>query len=332
MPVDFHAEPEPSAGLCAQVSALDPTNPFCTPAYVNAQHSLGHRPWILSLTERGRMRTACTAFERVGRLNRLLKITSLPALDEPESFWGGLRDFCRRAGITRLRVESFGSSSARIPALPGEHARGDRAEYVLDLRAPDLLGNLSTNHRRNIKRAAASGQRVVCTPDLAACEPHARLIRASMDRRDARGEAVPLDVAADPFVTLVRHGAGELYQAVVGTRVLSSLLVLRSAHGAYYHSAGTSPEGMQCGASPFLICETARLLRASGVERFNLGGAPPSDPGLQRFKAGFGSRLVALESAEFHLDSSLAHKVGAAARLVRGLLLTASSGPGRREP
>src|SRR2546428_10715956 len=150
MPVEFDAEPDPSAELCAQVSALAPTNPFYTAAYVKAQQSLGYHPWILYLQEQGRMRSACIAFMKAGRLNRVLEITSLPALAEPEVFWKGLLDFCRRRGITRLSVESFGSSSAAIPALPGEHARSERCEYVLDLTASEPFQNLSSNHKRNI--------------------------------------------------------------------------------------------------------------------------------------------------------------------------------------
>ncbi len=331
MPVEFHAEPDPFGDLCVRVSALVPTNPFYTATYAKAQQSLGYHPWILCLKEQGRMRSACIAFAKAGRLNRVLEVTSLPALAQPEVFWKGLLDFCRRSGITRLSVDSFGSSAASIPALPGEHARSDRCEYVLDLTASEPLRNLSSNHKRNIQRAAASGQRVKCTRDLVACEVHAQLIRASMHRRNTRGEAAPEDVRPDVFVTLVRHGAAELYQAVAGTNILSSVLVLRAARGAYYQSAGTSPEGMEAGASPFLIRETARLLRESGVEMFNLGGAAPSNPGLRRFKAGFGPREVALQSAEFHFGSSLAHKVGTAARLVRSLLLPGNAGASRQD-
>ena len=44
---------------------------------------------------------------------------------------------------------------------------------------------------------------------------------------------------------LTAHGAGEIFQAVVDGQVLSTILVLLSRDAGYYHSAGTSAEGMR---------------------------------------------------------------------------------------
>jgi lipid II:glycine glycyltransferase (peptidoglycan interpeptide bridge formation enzyme) len=100
-------------------------------------------------------------------------------------------------------------------------------------------------------------------------------------------------------LALLASRAGEIFQAVDGDRVLSSILVLRSSTGAYYQSAGTSPEGMKVGASPFLISQVAGILRQEGVQIFNLGGAGEDNPGLQRFKAGFNVRQISLQAATF---------------------------------
>jgi len=68
--------------------------------------------------------------------------------------------------------------------------------------------------------------------------------------------------------------------------VFLSLLVLTAEKGGYYQSAGTTPEGMQRGASHLLLYETAMLLQQETCTLFNLGGAGAEDSGLRRFKAG----------------------------------------------
>jgi hypothetical protein len=144
-----------------------------------------------------------------------------------------------------------------------------------------------------------------------------------MTRRSARGEAVPSvqrDALAEAFLAT---GVGELFQAVAdGASPLSSILVLRSPVGAYYHSAGTSPEGMDRGASQFLIASTAEQLRSEGVLRFNLGGAGPESEGLQRFKAGFGARVVPLEAATCVFGTTLER---GARRIIAGALRLTTS-------
>lgn len=83
----------------------------------------------------------------------------------------------------------------------------------------------------------------------------------SIGRRQRRGEAVQEDIPARDFLAMTKMGAGQLFQAVLEGRTVSSALVLMSDKGAYYQSAGTSSEGMACGASHFLVCEIARILQ-----------------------------------------------------------------------
>jgi hypothetical protein len=321
-PVAFAAQPEPSDSLCAEVSALAPANPFYTAAYLESRRALGHQPWMLCLSERARIRTACSAFMWAGRLHRTLEIPSLPPVDASERFWPELLEFCRRSRVSRLTVNSFGSSGVAIPPLPTKLSHRPRCEYVLDLVAGDLRGGLAMNHRRNINRARRAGLRTERAANPAACEEHARLIGASMRRRQERGEAVAVDPDWRSWLAMGRAGAGEIFQAVLDRRVLSSVFVLRAKTGAYYQSAGTSPEGMAAGASHFLVYEIARVLRAESLSVFNIGGADSSNPGLLRFKRGFGAAPVPLEAAEFWLGStsrarlmSAVSALGRAARL-----------------
>lgn len=215
-------------------------------------------------------------------------------------------------------------------------SRRPRCEYALDLVGADLAGGLAANHRRNIDRARRAGLRMERVADPAACDEHARLIGVSMRRRQELGEIVAVDPDSRSWLAMGRAGAGELFQAVLDRRVLSSVFVLRAKTGAYYQSAGTSPEGMAAGASHFLVYEIARRLRAESLTVFNIGGADSLNPGLQRFKLGFGAAAVPLEAAEFWLGSAfrarLVSAVGALGRVARRSLGRSCRGSARRRP
>ena len=124
-----------------------------------------------------------------------------------------------------------------------------------------------------------------------------------MSRRKNRGEQVSEKVALDSFKAFIERGAGELFQAFHEETILSSVLILKAENGGYYHSAGNTPKGMNLGASQFLIKDIANVLKEQSIQVFNLGGSDRSNPGLSRFKAGFGARAVELEEASFFLCS-----------------------------
>jgi len=320
VPVEFFAEPNPSPALCRELTALAPANPFYTSSYIEAQRALVSEPWILSLRRDGELVVACPAFIKSGMLNRSLEIPSLPEATDPEEFWRGVLGFCRHMKVSRMAVNSFGSPRAIIPLLRGEVARTARSEYVLDLRQPDFQKGFSSHHTRNIKRGRHAGLWLRRAVDEQAVQEHAWLVSASMRRREDQGKMVPSDVHRETFAAMARNGAGELFQAVHDGKVFSSVLVLRAEKGAYYQSAGTSPEGMACGASHFLVNEIASALQREGAELFNLGGASEDESGLARFKSGFGGTRVELEAAEFYLGSPIRKRLGSLSAFLRGIL------------
>jgi hypothetical protein len=312
--VRFVARLHPSSVALSECAALALENPFATEAYARFREVTGDQTWTFELRDGDRLVDGCVGFERTGRMNRSLEVASLPALPVDSPFWEGLLRACRRRHVTQLELNSFASTATAIPALPGESWRRARAEYVLDL-DPDKPLDLSTNHRRSLARARGRGLTIRRSVTGAAAAEHDELMRSSMVRRAARGEAVDVTSHEETTRLLLASGAGELFQAVDGDVVLSSVLVLRSATGGYYQSAGTSPAGMECGASPFLIASIAACLARDGARRFNLGGAGPDNPGLQRFKSGFGAREIPLEAAG--CCPSGAWRVALAARALR---------------
>jgi hypothetical protein len=240
--------------------------------------------------------SGCAAFIRTGRLNRLLHVTSIPAVPEDSPFWPGLLEFGRRQGLTQLELESYASDpGAAFPAGMRRCATRARCEYVLELTA-DIARGMGENHRRNLRKGGRRGLVIRRTRDEGAAESHHALMRESLDRRRARGEPVQAPDDAHAHHAYLNAGVGELFQAVDHDTVLSSVLVMLAPRGGYYQSAGTSADGMASGASHFLIHGIANLLRQDGRELLNLGGADEGS-GLAQFKSGFGASPVPLTAA-----------------------------------
>ncbi len=314
MTLQFRCVLRPPPSLIEQLAACDPTNPVHTPEYVIAHESLGARVCLLGLYAGDELVSGCMSFLSGWFLRRNLHIRSLPHLPDPETFWRGILRSCRTLGAWRLQIDTFASPGELIPPLPGELERRVRWEYVLDLGCENLLDGVSTQHRRNIARARKAGITIRRTRAASDCTRHLELIHASMERRVHRGERVDLGQESARPLALLASRSGELFQAVLGEQVLSSMLVLRSGKGGCYQSAGTSPDGMKLGASPFLVSQVADLLQQEGALVFNLGGAGAESPGLRRFKVGFGAREVELQAASFCPKSVVERKLHGALR------------------
>jgi hypothetical protein len=314
LPLQFRSVLRPPPSLIEQLAVCDPANPLHASEYAKAHEALGVRVCLLGLYAGNELVSGCMAYLSGWFLRRNLHIRSLPSLPDPEIFWRGVLQSCRTLGVWRLQIDTYASPEAVIPQLPGELERRVRWEYVLDLGCENVLDGVSTQHRRNIGRARRAGFSIRRTREASACTRHLELMDASTERRANRGESVDLSQDSARPLALLASQSGEIFQAVIGEQVVSSILVLRSRQGGYYQSAGTSPEGMKLGASPFLVSQVADILKQEGVQVFNLGGAGAESPGLRRFKAGFGAREVELQAASFCPKSVVERKLHAALR------------------
>jgi GNAT superfamily N-acetyltransferase len=301
----------------AILSALVPTNPFATPAYFDARQRLGDKLWLLQMVDsEDRLAAGCGAFFRKRLVDRRLDIPSLPLVDAGSSFWPGLVEFCREQRVTRVTLGTYASPQGiEIPTLSTHCARKDRCEYVLDLTG-DIDARIDRRHRQHIKKAVRAGLAVRRTRAVDAVHTHRAMMDSSMDRRRARGEDVPTIGPSDEFEALLASGAGELYQAVDGATVVASGLVLRAPKGVYFHSRGTSPQGMASGASHFLLYRMMQEFGDEGVTTFNIGGADEGS-GLARFKKKFGASQVPLPSARCSLGATWQRRMNRALGLAR---------------
>lgn len=290
----FHSR-SPDSELCEQLALANPTNPFFTKAYIQSTAAAGNEVIVLGCGDGADRDAACVGYVRRGRLRTWMTIPSVPR-NAPASFWDGLLEFTRAQRITDIDIATFASPGAVIPRLPGEVARIDRIEFAWRLPDKDLFASLGKSHRERVKKAGKAGMTVRRGATEAQVDAHVALHVNSMDRRRSRGESVPDQFERDNCARFLATGAAELFQAVRDGVVCSSLLVLRSARGAYSESSGNSADGMKVGASHFLRYEVARVLQAEGIDVFFLGGVKPAETGLWSYKAGFGAEQIPMQT------------------------------------
>jgi len=312
----FIARPADDEAL-ERASLTDADNPFLTVRYLQSQRSLGREGWLFSVESADVMDAAALCFLERGRIRRTLTIPSAPPVPADSPFWTGVRAYVAEHGVTDLELSTFASPESRLPEWPGETERIDRTEFAMVLRDVDLLARVSKSHRERVSKGRRKGLVVRRENSSEAIDAHVALHINSMDRRKSRGENVSLAFEREGSAALLASGAGELFQAMLGEHVASSLLVLRSKTGAYSESSGNSKEGMGIGASHFLRYETAVTLQAEGIEIFYLGGARPSEEGLRAFKAGFGTMPIDTQSVVAYLGGSLRHKLSDVIQRVR---------------
>jgi GNAT acetyltransferase-like protein len=316
MPETFVARPASEEAL-EHASSTDLDNPFLTSRYLRAQRMLGREGWLLSLDDAGTLRAAALCFLERGRLRRTLAIPSCPPVATDSPFWSGVRGFIAEHGVTDLELSTFASPESRIPHWPGELERIDRTEFAMPLKDFELLPRVSKSHRERISKGRRKGLIVRREASDAAIDAHVALHINSMDRRKSRGENVSLAFERAGSAALLASGAGELFQAMLGDHVASSLLVLRSSTGAYSESSGNSSEGMGIGASHFLRFESAIALQGEGVEIFYLGGVRPDEEGLRSYKAGFGTTPIDTQSVSAYVGSPMRRHLSSAIQWLR---------------
>lgn len=301
-----------------RASLSDPDNPFLVAPYLRAQHALGHEGWLLGVEIGGVVQGAALCFLKRGRIRRSLTVPSSPPVAPDSPFWPELDAFCREQGITDLEISTFATPESIIPPIRGETERVRRTEYAMPLHGTDLWAGVSGSHRDRIKKGRKNGLTVRREPSDAAIDAHVALHVNSMDRRKSRGEDVSLQFERSVSAALLAAGAGELFQAMLGDHVASSLLVLRSPKGAYSESSGNSREGMHIGASHFLRFEAAAALQAEGIEMFYLGGARAQEEGLRAYKSGFGTTPIDTDAVTAYLGGRLRRGVSSVMESIQG--------------
>ena len=307
-------------GSFAEISALSPHSPFNTLEYASALHARGAEPYGMALIRGGRIAGGFVAAITGKKWNRTLKIYSVQHLAAPEVFWTGVSRFCADQNVCGVDVQTFASVDPSMPDFDTRLSSRQRSEFIIDLTSENFRDHYGRSHKQRLKKAAKAGFNITRSREFSDYEVHVRMMQASVTRRRDRGESVPTATVRDFDYALLDTGLGELIQASLDGQVLSSMLLLRAAASGYYHSSGTSQEGMHLDASRYLISEVAGILAVEGRRTFNLGGVDPGAEGLRSYKSGFGAAEVELKAEAFSTISPLA-------RTLRNTLRTVARAP-----
>lgn len=305
-----------------RLAATAPANPFLTPAWGDARHARGREMVGFALESNGEFIGGALAARHGGRLRRVLEIESAPAFEsdlERNRFWGGVHEWCQRHSVTDLVINSFASDAAlEIPSLAGEGPRVVRWEFVLPLRGEDLRARLRKSHRNRVNRGVREGLEVRRGTSIEDRDAHLRAVFGSRQRREERGESIGGDQDPHYFHSFVEASAGEYFQAISPEgEVLSSILVLKAPKGAYTHSSGTLPEGMERSAAHFLRFEMSRILQEEDLDVLYMGGVRDPTGGLAEYKRGFGAEVRRLERVRCFLGSAHRRKLSTVVSLLR---------------
>ena len=246
------------------------------------------KPKLLIIRQRDQIITAAAlVLRREGGQNRL--VATLSALPHPvEPLWTRILELAGLCKARLITIEMFGPAATNGSPFANEVARHHTQVYVMDLQDADLEAGLSSNHRRNLRKAESLGFSMIETTAPEAVAAHVRLCGASNDRRAGRGEKIQGNKDRKATEAYLETGAARLFQASLRGEVLSSILVLTIGRAAYYDTGGTSPEGMKMGGSHFLMVHTMVRLKEQGIATFSLDVA--NTEGLIKFKTGFGAR------------------------------------------
>jgi hypothetical protein len=203
--------------------------------------------------------------------------------------------------------------SAESSLAPSENRI--REEYVVSLNPNQetMWQEVSSGHRRQIRRGEKSEWRVECPEGNGARDLLVSVQHEAASRAAARGNGFAVRVP--PLIALDRAGerpwGASMFAAWREDVPLAAALVGWANGRAFYVMGGSTPAGYECGAAVWLHWQIARKLGQSGFLTYNLGGASaaaasPSDPahGLYRFKMGFGARIVPCRSTTWTLSAA----------------------------
>lgn len=288
-----------SPALAAMETALWPGTPGLGLSALLARAALaGANTWALGVMRGDSSLGGAFAVLERGRLNARLTVMLVNGLPGGQDLMIALERLAAKLGATAMLLEivSAQAGQAPLPALLQETVRyTDERLYVIDLSVPELARQFGSNTRRNINKGRKAGLQVRVQADELALQAHADLTGASMSRRQKRGESVALRGSMERVIQLLASGGGRLFQACLGEQVLSSKLVFTLGRHGYYYDGGSSSQGMELGASQFLMAHIIDTLREEGMLSYNLEIASAGNTGLMRYKEGFAPQLWYVE-------------------------------------
>lgn len=192
----------------------------------------------------------------------------------------------------KITFISFPTGSSNIDDSGTNPGHIQSEQFILDT-APIKHENLSSNTKRNITKAAKSC--VICVlPSDEAISKYIEMVNYSDERRTTQG-IKNAKHQHQAVKAAIKNGYSRLYFARCGETIASAVFIGVIYDRAYYLMGGTNPEGMNIGASPFLLLRVAEQLEKEGVKSLTLGLA--NRESLKKFKYGLGARSLIVHQA-----------------------------------
>ncbi|MGD8239947.1 MAG: GNAT family N-acetyltransferase [Armatimonadota bacterium] len=191
---------------------------------------------------------------------------------------GIVSEFCRLHPV--LRNDELARECVEVAH------RWDTVVVPLDADDEGLLAQMSSHHRRNVRKAHRAGAAFFAPRVESATTDFHRVYLDTMRRRQARRDYhFSREFFADTLRLLGRRAW--LLEARIGGRLAAGALAMQWGPYAHYHFGCTAAEALSSGTMHAVLHELARRAAAGGCRLLHLGGGTAPDDGLFRFKAGF---------------------------------------------
>lgn len=264
-------------------------------------------------------------FNEAGDLEHTLQVTfhSIPIFGGTAGYFpkgdaptadmlGALRELGKRNSAVFIKIEpntltpSDASEpfSAELDLLDQSGAKPGRAlftpyTFVLDLTAPEdqLLANLKSKTRYNVKLAERKGVQIVEDTSEQGLEDYLTLLRETTERQGfyAHDEKY----FRTQWESLKSSGMVRILKAMYEGKAVTAWVLFFHNNVAYYPYGASSRENRDVMASNLLMWEAIKLAKNLGCTRFDMWGAigPDPDPkhkwyGFHKFKEGYGASLM----------------------------------------
>ena len=306
-------------------SADPPCSPFHSSGWLRAlSGAYGYRPLALIARRAGMLRAAVPICE-VRSLWTGWRGVSLPFSDfcPPLSFGGGPPPDDLLGEILRIgRQAGWRYYEERSGTGGPVSARYLHHELSLEGGEAELKRNLSENHLRSVRKALAGRLEVRRSTSLESLRSFYLL-----HCRNRRLRGLPPQPFS--FFRLLREhvllaGQGQVVEALLGTRVVASLVFLHFGRTAVYKYGAADPAFLSLRPNHRLMWEAILWYARGGWSRLSFGRTDLADEGLDRYKSGWGARREVISYHRHPLAGAAVEPregAGGAAALVRAVPL-----------
>ncbi|HOW84892.1 MAG TPA: GNAT family N-acetyltransferase [Candidatus Aminicenantes bacterium] len=173
--------------------------------------------------------------------------------------------------------------------------------HDIDLRGTDeeLLGRLHEGHRRNIRRAEREGVSIEFSGSLEALRGFCRLNGRTRKRHGLPPQ--PFAFFAGIYEHALCRDLGFVVSARRSGRLLAAAVFFHFGGQALFKFGASDPASFPFRPNNLIIWEAMRRCRDMGLRSLSLGRTEPDNPGLLRFKRGWGARERVLRYYKYDL-------------------------------